>query len=81
MSKITYTEISETKHTGISSAPNGSVRDVTDYYTTVILRQDWAEVPENKDYAGLSYRITERYISSSPEYRGQLMGSSSSPWS
>lgn len=80
MNKITYTEISESKRTGLSSAPNGSTRDNVDYYTTVTLRQDWAGIPENGTYAGLSYRITELYISATPEYRGQLISTSSSPW-
>lgn len=80
MSKVTYTEISEAKHTEISSAPNGSTRNNVDHYTTVIERQDWANIPENGIYAGCSYKITTRYISSDPNYRGQSCGSSSSPW-
>lgn len=80
MSKVTYTHISESKHTAISSAPNGSTRNNLDCYTTVIERQDWADTPENGVYAGRSYRITTRYISNSPDYRGQSCGSSSSPW-
>lgn len=78
--QVSYTKISEHKSDSYSSAPNGSVRNVHDFYTTVVQRQDWADVPENGAYAGRSYKIVTRYISRSADTRGQYIGSSSSPW-
>jgi hypothetical protein len=78
--RYTDAEVSEHKSDSYSSAPNGSVRNVHDFYTTVVSRQDWHDVPENGVYAGRSYRITDRYISNRPETRGQLISSSSQPW-
>ena len=81
MSKpYTTTEVEECKSDSYSSAPNGSVRNVHDFYTTVVSRQDWHDTPENGAYAGRSYKITDRYISNGPNTRGQLISSSSQPW-
>lgn len=79
MSEITETVISRHQSEADSVAPNGSARS-HDYYTTVVIRQDWANVPENGIYAGRSYRIVERYISNRPDTPGQYIGRSSSPW-
>lgn len=76
----TQTEVSESKSNSWSTAPNGSAR-CHDFYTVVVSRQTWHNDPElNGVYAGREYRITERYISNSPNYRGQRIDSSSSPW-
>lgn len=77
--RYTETEISESKSDSWSTAPNGSAR-CHDFYTMVVSRQDWHDTPENGIYAGRSYRIVERYISSNPDVRGQHIGRSSSPW-
>jgi hypothetical protein len=77
--QVTYVEVSEHKSDSWSTAPNGSAR-CHDFYTVVISRQEWANVPDNGIYAGLVYRITDRYISPDPRFRGQLMDSSSQPW-
>lgn len=78
---ITYTVVEV--HAGRPSpcvAPNGSSRGV-DYYTSVTVRQDWANVPENGIYAGLSYRQNWRYHSSFADgIATQRVGSSSQPW-
>jgi hypothetical protein len=81
MAQITRTQVAELKRDSYSSAPNGSVRNVHDFYTTVISREEWADVPENGAYAGRTYKIVERYISNRPDTRGQIIGSSSTPWS
>lgn len=80
MSQHTEVEVSETKSDSYSSAPNGSVRNVHDFYTTVISRETWADVPENGTYAGCEYKLTRVYISNRPDTRGQLISSSSEPW-
>lgn len=69
----TMTEAGISKSESISSAPNGSTRNNRDYYTFVTYMQDWTD----GQYAGCTYKIVERYISSSPDYRGQLIGSTS----
>lgn len=51
-----------------------------DYLTTVTIRQDYADVPENGIYAGRSYKRTERYISNTADHVGQFIGSGSEPW-
>lgn len=75
-----YTEISARTYARESTAPNGSSSG-TDYWTIVTLRQDWPVDESLGVYSGLSYRIVERYISSTPVHRGQHVDSSSSPWS
>lgn len=75
MKPYTMTQVDERKYDSWSTAPNDSAR-CHDFYTVVTFRQDWTE----GKYAGHSYRIVERYISASPEHRGQLMDMSSSPW-
>lgn len=80
----TYTEISESKSSSWSTAPNGSAR-CHDHWTIVTIRQDWPIYTDPRTgkpgtYSGRSYRVTERWISSRPEYRGQLVDSSSDPW-
>lgn len=77
---VTRTEVSRIAHAPVTStAPNGSSTG-TDYWTTVVIREEWADVPENGVYAGRVYRITRNYISTDPHHIGQLAGSSSSPW-
>lgn len=73
------TEVAESKSDSWSTAPNGSSRS-HDFYTTVVSRQVWADIPENGIYAGRVYRIVEHYISGSPDRRGQQMDRSSQPW-
>ena len=80
MKRYTEVEVSERKSDSYSSAPNGSVVNVHDFYTTVVSRQDWHDTPENGVYAGRSYKITDVYISNRPDTRGQLIRSSSQPW-
>lgn len=72
-------EVSESKSNRWSTAPNGSAR-CHDFYTVVVSRQTWHDTEDNGVYAGREYRITDRYMSNSPNYRGQLIDSSSSPW-
>jgi hypothetical protein len=67
------TEVNVTKFESVSSAPNGSTRNNQDFYTYVTYMQDWI----SGQYAGYTYKIVERYISSSPDTRGQCIGSSS----
>jgi hypothetical protein len=75
--KYTTVEVRESKSDRWSTAPNGSAR-CHDFYTVVVSKQTWnTDVPV---YGGLSYKITETYISNSPDTRGQLISSSSSPW-
>ena len=75
----TQTEVSESKSDRWSTAPNGSAR-CHDFYTVVVSRQEWHDVEKNGAYAGRVYRITDRYISNSPNTRGLRIDSSSSPW-
>lgn len=77
--RITYTEIERHHSERDSVAPNGSSRS-HDYHTAIVYRQDWTEDPRNGVYAGRSYRVTERYISSSAHTLGQFFGSDSQPW-
>lgn len=79
MATYTTTQVSETKTDSWSTAPNGSAR-CHDFYTTVVSHQEWADTEDNGVYAGRVYRIVDRYISNSPDRRGQLMDSSSQPW-
>lgn len=79
MSAYTTVEVSETKSNRWSVAPNGSSR-CHDFWTVVVSRQTWADTEDNGIYAGLEYKIVTRYISNSPNRRGQLVDSSSSPW-
>jgi hypothetical protein len=75
---ITTTEVREHKSDNWSTAPNGSSRN-HDFWTVVISRQVWSnDAPA--PYAGRVYKIVDRYISSSPDRRGQLVDSSSGPW-
>lgn len=76
------TEVSRYSCAGAPAiAPNGSVQDVTDFYTTVILRQDWTNTPENGIYAGKSYRISKVWHSGTAAGRlDTLISSSSRPW-
>lgn len=70
-----YTEtlVSTDHHDSWSTAPNGSAR-CHDYYTV----ETWLQTWHATKYAGYTYKIVRRYISSSPERRGQYIGSSSS---
>jgi hypothetical protein len=78
--RITTTEVSRTTSGPIATvAPNGSSRGV-DYWTAVVSMQTWTDDPRNGVYAGRSYRITDRYLSSTPDYLGQFISSSSQPW-
>lgn len=77
---ITYTEVARRHMTLDSVAPNGSSCS-HDHWTTIVKRQDWADTPENGLYAGRSYRITERYVSTSPDNLGVLVNQESGPWS
>jgi hypothetical protein len=78
--RITCTEVSSHTSGPVHSvAPNGSGRS-TDYYTTVVRRQEWSADLDNGVYAGLAYRVTETYISQDPKYRGQFIYSTSQPW-
>jgi hypothetical protein len=79
MAPYTITEVSATQSNSWSTAPNGSAR-CHDFYTIVTSKQVWADTEDNGIYAGRFYRITDRYISNSPARRGQLMDSSSDPW-
>lgn len=72
----TMTEVGESKYDNWSTAPNGSAR-CHDFYTAVTYRQEWTE----GQYAGCVYRVIVRYISNTPDHKGQCIGSSSSPWS
>jgi hypothetical protein len=76
---ITYEEIETRSWSAVSTAPNGSSRGV-DHWTVVVLRQRWADVPENGIYAGLHYEIRDLYCSSRPGSRGTRVSSSSRPW-
>jgi hypothetical protein len=67
------TEVGVSKSESVSSAPNGSTRNNRDFYTYVTYMQDWISGP----YAGCTYKIVERYISSNPDTWGQYLGSSS----
>jgi hypothetical protein len=80
MAEKSTVEVSRSHGSVHSIASNGSTSG-TDYYTTVVKRQTWADVPENGIYAGREYKITEAYISQDPGHIGQLIGHSSSPWS
>lgn len=66
------THIDTVKSDSWSTAPNGSAR-CHDFYTTEVYLQTWTE----GQYAGYTYKIEERYISPTPEYRGQRIGASS----
>jgi hypothetical protein len=79
MAVTTETEIRSSNWSQRSTAPNGSSSSI-DHWTSVVSRQDWANVPENGIYAGLSYKITRLYISPRADTRGQSVSSSSSPW-
>ena len=70
----TMTLVSTDHYDAWSSAPNGSTRDNHDFYTVVTSLQTWT----TGQYAGYTYKIVERYISSDPSVRGQYIGSSSS---
>ena len=72
----TMTEVSTTKHDRWSTAPNGSAR-CHDFYTVVISLQTWTE----GQYAGYTYKITETWISNTPDHLGQYISSSSSYYS
>ncbi len=76
---VSYEEISASTWVEESVAPNGSARSA-DYWTAVVSRQTWANDPANGIYAGRCYKITDLYISGTPEVRGQSAGSSSRPW-
>lgn len=77
---IVVTEVERRQSGPVASvAPNGSSRS-TDYWTLIVKRQDWTDDPRNGIYAGRSYRIEERWISSDPDYLGQISSSSSQPW-
>lgn len=75
MAQVTYIVISTTDQTPVWGAATG-----TDYYTVVVLRQDWADVPENGVYAGRSYKITEHYISHERNGLDRCISSSATPW-
>ena len=78
--KPTHTEISATRlPPRRSTAPNGSATCI-DYWTIVTTRQDWPVDESLGVYSGRSYRITERWLSLDPAYRGQYISSSSTPW-
>lgn len=72
----------------VSSAPNGSVRNVIDYYTDEIYNEVWPEYEERGwngemrrgTYSGAVYRTVYHYISGDPSYKGQFLSSSSGPW-
>lgn len=78
---ITYTVVDVQAGKPVPTvAPNGSSRG-TDYYTSVVVRQDWADVPENGIYAGRSYRQNWRYHSSFEDGTGTMrVSSNSQPW-
>lgn len=75
-------------YSSVSSAPNGSVRNVTDYYTDEIYNEVWPEYEEKGwngemrrgTYAGAVYRTVFHYISGDPTHKGQYLSSSSGPW-
>jgi hypothetical protein len=78
--RITVTEIDVTQNGPFRSvAPNGANFRI-DYYTTVVKLQKWSDDPKNGMFAGRSYEITETYISTRPDHRGQFLYSSSRPW-
>lgn len=78
---VTYTVVHAISHAPVpTTAPNGSSSG-TDYRTTTISRQDWADLPENGIYAGKTYRITEVWMSSVEDGTGTIRYcSSSQPW-
>jgi hypothetical protein len=80
MTQVTYTETSRTTHKPLhTTAPNGSSSG-WEYWTTIVQRQVWADVPENGIYAGRSYKITLRHMSTDPNTLGTGISSSSTPW-
>ena len=93
----TYVLVETVKYSQVSSAPNGSVRNVMDYYTEEIFNQVWPEYEEPEvgktglsakptgrmrrgTYSGAVYRTVHRYISGTPDHKGQFISSSSGPW-
>ncbi len=77
---VTYSEVSALTSGPVkSTAPNGSSTS-TDYWTVVTSKQTWTRDPANGGLSGRSYKITDRYISNTPDYRGQFVSSSSEPW-
>jgi hypothetical protein len=84
----TRTLVETVSYNYTSSAPNGSVRNVMDYYTEEIYNEVWPEYEERGwngqirrgTYAGAVYRTVYRYISGDPTYKGQFISSSSGPW-
>ena len=79
-----FTETETSRHSCAGApaiCPNGSVQNATDFYTTIVLRQDWADTEENGIYAGKSYRISHVWHSGSkPGQLDTLISSSSRPW-
>ena len=86
----TRTLVETVKYNHTSSAPNGSVRNVMDYYTEEIFNEVWPEYEEpvfrgngamrKGTYSGAVYRTVHRYISGTPDHKGQFISSSSGPW-
>ena len=93
----TRTLVETVRYDYTSSAPNGSVRNVRDYYTEEIFNEVWPEYEEpvisrtgmsgkptgemrKGTYSGAVYRTVHRYISGTPDHKGQFIGSSSGPW-
>jgi len=78
--KPTYTEVSETRlPPQRSTAPNGSATCI-DYWTIVTLHQQWPVDESLGVYSGQAYKVTERYLSLDPDYRGQYISSCTEPW-
>ncbi len=77
--RIIRTEISRTRHSDTGTAPNGSSSG-TYHWTMITYRQTWTHDPRNGEYAGLSYREREWWISPSPTTPGQLSSWDSQPW-
>lgn len=72
MKKVTL--IGETEQT-VTENVNG--RAYPRYFSLVTEKHDYLE----GDYAGKSYRVVTRYVSTKSGSRGQCLGSSSAPWS
>jgi hypothetical protein len=78
---VTYTVVEAIAHEPFhTTAPNGSSEGI-EYRTSIIVRQDWAAVPENGIYAGRSYRVEDVYHSSYDDGTGTMfLYSSARPW-
>jgi hypothetical protein len=66
---VTHTETSRT-----TSEQDGR------WWTVITRRQQWADTPDNAAYAGRTYRVTDTWVSDTPDHLGMLVSSTSYPW-